>query len=96
MRLSRAVMAWLLLVLLTACVSSHTGEYQTGPVRPAVDSLLTRGYIQVAKMHLRTSDLTQVRSMGSIQPRRKPPYGPSRPHMGSRCRDCSIARRVRY
>ena len=31
MRLSRAVMAWLLLVLLTACVSSHTGEYQNWP-----------------------------------------------------------------
>jgi peptidoglycan hydrolase-like protein with peptidoglycan-binding domain len=53
MRLSRAVMAWLLLVLLTACAASDTGEHQAGTVRPAMDSLLTRGDIQVAQIHLR-------------------------------------------
>ena len=46
-------MAWLLLVLLTACVASHTGGQQAGTVRPAVDRLLSRGDIQVAEAHLR-------------------------------------------
>jgi peptidoglycan hydrolase-like protein with peptidoglycan-binding domain len=53
MRPSRAVMAWLPLVLLTACVASHTGEHQTATLRPAVDRLLNRGDIQVAQTHLR-------------------------------------------
>ena len=53
MRLSRAVMAWLPLVLLTACVASHPGEHQAGTLRPAVDRLLNRGDIQVAQTHLR-------------------------------------------
>ena len=52
MRLSRAVMAWLLSVLLTACVASRPGEHRAGTVRPAVDRLLTRGDIQVAEAHL--------------------------------------------
>jgi peptidoglycan hydrolase-like protein with peptidoglycan-binding domain len=52
MRLSRAVMAWLPLVLLTACVASHPGAHEAGTVRPAVDRLLTRGDIQVAQIHL--------------------------------------------
>jgi peptidoglycan hydrolase-like protein with peptidoglycan-binding domain len=44
---------WLPLVLLTACVTSHSWEYQAAPERPAVDRLLNRGDIQVAQMHLR-------------------------------------------
>jgi peptidoglycan hydrolase-like protein with peptidoglycan-binding domain len=53
MRRSRSVIGWLPLVLLTACVASHTGEHQAGTVRPAVDRLLNRGDIQVAQTHLR-------------------------------------------
>jgi peptidoglycan hydrolase-like protein with peptidoglycan-binding domain len=53
MRPSRSVIGWLPLVLLTACVASHTGEHQAGSIRPAVDRLLNRGDIQVAQMHLR-------------------------------------------
>jgi hypothetical protein len=52
MRPSRSVIGWLPLVLLTACVASHTGERQAGTVRPAVDRLLNRGDIQVAEAHL--------------------------------------------
>jgi peptidoglycan hydrolase-like protein with peptidoglycan-binding domain len=44
---------WLPLVLLTACVTFHSGECQAAPERPAVDRLLNRGDIQVAQMHLR-------------------------------------------
>ena len=47
MRLVRGILGWLPLVLLSACVASHTGE------RPAVDRLFTRGEIQVAEAHLR-------------------------------------------
>jgi hypothetical protein len=47
MRQPWPVTGWLPLVLLTACVASHTGE------RPAVDRLLTRGDLQVAEAHLR-------------------------------------------
>jgi peptidoglycan hydrolase-like protein with peptidoglycan-binding domain len=52
MRVSWCVIGCLPLVLLTACVASHTGERQAGTVRPAVDRLLTRGDIQVAETHL--------------------------------------------
>jgi Putative peptidoglycan binding domain len=45
-------MVWLLLVLLTACVTSHPGGHQAGTVRPAVDRLLTRGQIQFAEARL--------------------------------------------
>jgi peptidoglycan hydrolase-like protein with peptidoglycan-binding domain len=48
-----AVIGWLPLVLLTACVASHPGEFRAGTVRPATDRLLTRGDIQVAQTHLR-------------------------------------------
>ena len=50
MRLSRGVIGWLLLWLLTACAASQTG----GPtdLRPATDRLLTSGDIQVAEEHL--------------------------------------------
>jgi peptidoglycan hydrolase-like protein with peptidoglycan-binding domain len=48
-----AVIGWLPLVLLTACVASYQGDRQAGTVRPAVDRLLTRGEIQVAEAHLR-------------------------------------------
>jgi peptidoglycan hydrolase-like protein with peptidoglycan-binding domain len=41
------------LLLLTACVASHSGTYQAGTVRPAVDRFLNRGDIQVAQTHLR-------------------------------------------
>jgi peptidoglycan hydrolase-like protein with peptidoglycan-binding domain len=61
MRPSQAVMAWLPLLLLMACVASQPhdpGAVQLsvrtpGPERPAVDRLLTRGQIQVAEAHLR-------------------------------------------
>jgi murein L,D-transpeptidase YcbB/YkuD len=52
MRPSWGVIGWLPLVLLTACVASHTGDRQAGPERPAVDRLLNRGDIQVAEAHL--------------------------------------------
>jgi peptidoglycan hydrolase-like protein with peptidoglycan-binding domain len=53
MRLFPAVIGWLPLVLLTACMASHTGEHQAETARPAVDQLLNRGDIQVAQTHLR-------------------------------------------
>src|SRR6266850_1543329 len=53
MRRSQGVISWLPLLLLTACVASHSGEYQAETVRPAVDRLLSRGDIQVAQTHLR-------------------------------------------
>ncbi len=52
MRPSWAMIGWLPLVLLTACVASHPGEHQTATLRPAVDRLLNRGDIQVAEAHL--------------------------------------------
>jgi peptidoglycan hydrolase-like protein with peptidoglycan-binding domain len=47
----RAVMGWLVAVVLTGCVAAQTG----GPtqLRPATDTLLTAGDIQVAQAHLR-------------------------------------------
>ena len=53
MRRLPAVIGWLPLVLLTACVTSGPGEHQAGTIQPAVDRLLNRGDIQVAQMHLR-------------------------------------------
>jgi hypothetical protein len=44
---------WMPLLLLTACVASHTGGHQAGTVRPAVDRLRSRGDVQVAQTHLR-------------------------------------------
>jgi peptidoglycan hydrolase-like protein with peptidoglycan-binding domain len=52
MRPSWGVIGWLPLVLLTACIASHTGDLQAGAERPAVDRLLNRGDIQVAESHL--------------------------------------------
>ena len=52
MRPSWGAIGWLPLVLLTACVASHTGDRQSGTVRPAVDRLLNRRDIQVAEAHL--------------------------------------------
>jgi peptidoglycan hydrolase-like protein with peptidoglycan-binding domain len=49
----RGIIGWLPLVLLTACVTSHSGEHPAGTIQPAVDRILTRGDIQVAQMHLR-------------------------------------------
>ena len=61
MRPFRAVIEWLPLLLLTACVASQTeaptavrsSALTPGPERPAVDRFLTRGDIQVAQAHLR-------------------------------------------
>jgi peptidoglycan hydrolase-like protein with peptidoglycan-binding domain len=53
MRCVRDVVGWLPLLLLTACVASHSGGPQAGTIRPAVDRLLNRGDIQVAQTHLR-------------------------------------------
>jgi peptidoglycan hydrolase-like protein with peptidoglycan-binding domain len=47
----RAVIGWLSLVLLTACVASQTGEPRA--LRPATDRLSTRGDIHVARSHLK-------------------------------------------
>jgi peptidoglycan hydrolase-like protein with peptidoglycan-binding domain len=51
MRPYRAVLGWLVVVLLTGCAASQTG----GPTRlqPATDALLSAGDIQVAQEHLR-------------------------------------------
>jgi|SRR5919109_5518911 murein L,D-transpeptidase YcbB/YkuD len=49
----RAVIGWLPLVLLTACVASYQGDGQAGTLRPALDRLLTRGDIHVAQSHLK-------------------------------------------
>jgi peptidoglycan hydrolase-like protein with peptidoglycan-binding domain len=57
MRQSQAVMAWLPLLLLTACVASHTAERAAGTERPAPDRILTRGDIQVAQAHLKVFGL---------------------------------------
>jgi peptidoglycan hydrolase-like protein with peptidoglycan-binding domain len=61
MRLSRGVVGWLPLLLLTACVASQTPASTTvrpsalasAVDRPALDRLLTAGDIQVAKARLR-------------------------------------------
>jgi peptidoglycan hydrolase-like protein with peptidoglycan-binding domain len=53
MRQSQAVMVWLPLLLLTACVASHTAERAGGAERPAPDRLLTRGDVQVAETRLK-------------------------------------------
>jgi peptidoglycan hydrolase-like protein with peptidoglycan-binding domain len=55
------VVGWLPLLLLTACIASHTGEPTARrpavptaePERPALDRLLTRGDIHVAEAHLK-------------------------------------------
>jgi peptidoglycan hydrolase-like protein with peptidoglycan-binding domain len=47
MRQPWSIIGWLSLLLLTACAAS-----QSGPERPALDRLLTRGEIQVAQTHL--------------------------------------------
>ena len=52
MRPSWGVISWLVLLLLTASVTSHTAEHTPGPERPAMDRLLTRGNIEVAEMRL--------------------------------------------
>jgi peptidoglycan hydrolase-like protein with peptidoglycan-binding domain len=61
MRQPWGVIGWLPLVWLTACVAPQTeaptavqpSALTPGPVRPALDRLLTRGDIQVAEAHLR-------------------------------------------
>jgi peptidoglycan hydrolase-like protein with peptidoglycan-binding domain len=61
MRLSRGVIGWLPLLLLTACVGSQTPASTTlrtsalapGPELPALDRLLTVGDIQVAETRLK-------------------------------------------
>jgi peptidoglycan hydrolase-like protein with peptidoglycan-binding domain len=61
MRPSGGIIGWLPLLLLTACVASQIERPTAGqpssltpqPVRPALDRLLTRGDIQVARTHLK-------------------------------------------
>jgi peptidoglycan hydrolase-like protein with peptidoglycan-binding domain len=53
MRPSRSVIGWLPLLLLTACVTSHTAEHAPEAERPAMDRILTRGNIQVAEVRLK-------------------------------------------
>jgi peptidoglycan hydrolase-like protein with peptidoglycan-binding domain len=57
MRRLPPVIGWLPVVLLSACMASHTMERTAGTMRPAVDRLLTRGDIQVAQMHVRACGL---------------------------------------
>jgi peptidoglycan hydrolase-like protein with peptidoglycan-binding domain len=52
MRLSRSVIVWLPLVLLTACIASPAAKPPAGSVRPVLDRFLSRGDIQVAEAHL--------------------------------------------
>jgi Putative peptidoglycan binding domain len=51
MRPCRAIIGWLVALVLTGCVASQPG----GPsgIRPATDALLNTGDIQVAQEHLR-------------------------------------------
>jgi hypothetical protein len=83
---------WLPLVLLTACVTSHTGKHQAATLRPAVNRLLNRGDTRSRKRTCRTSGLTQAPSMASIRPRRRRRSGPIKPDMASRSRACWITR----
>jgi peptidoglycan hydrolase-like protein with peptidoglycan-binding domain len=61
MRQSRGVIGWLPLLLLTACVASHTGAptavrpaaRKHGSEPPALDRLLTAGDIHVAEARLK-------------------------------------------
>ncbi len=61
MRLSRGVIGWLPLLLLTACVASQipasttgrTSVLAPGTERPALDRLLTAGDIQMAETRLK-------------------------------------------
>jgi len=61
MRQPWCVIRWLPVLLLTACVASQTegptavqpSALMPGPIRPALDRLLTRGDIQVAEAHLK-------------------------------------------
>ena len=52
MRSFGGVIAWLPLVLLTACVASWTEAPTPGSARAAYDRILTTGDIQVAEAHL--------------------------------------------
>jgi peptidoglycan hydrolase-like protein with peptidoglycan-binding domain len=52
MRRSRSVLAWLPVVLLTACVASQSETLPAGTIQPAVDRLFSRGDIQVAQGRL--------------------------------------------
>jgi peptidoglycan hydrolase-like protein with peptidoglycan-binding domain len=47
----RAMLGWVVAVLLTGCVASQ--PQQPATVQPALDTLLTPGDIQVAQEHLR-------------------------------------------
>jgi hypothetical protein len=95
MRPSWAMIGWLPLVLLTACVASHPGEHHAGTIQPAVDRFLNRGDIQVAQMHLRAfgfepgpiDGIYTVQTQAAVRAFQTP--------MGSRCGDCSISRRAR-
>jgi len=48
---SRAVLGWLVVVLVTGCAASQTP--QPASAQPATDTILTAGDIQVAQAHLR-------------------------------------------
>jgi peptidoglycan hydrolase-like protein with peptidoglycan-binding domain len=52
MRQFGGLIAWLPLLLLTACVASRTEAPTAGPDRAAFDRILTPGDIQVAEAHL--------------------------------------------
>lgn len=53
MRQFGGVIAWLPMVLLTACIASRTEPPTPGSARAAYDRILTPGDIQVAEEHLR-------------------------------------------
>ena len=52
MRQFGGLIAWLPLLLLTACAASQTGAPTAGSVRAVFDRTLTPGDIQVAEAHL--------------------------------------------
>jgi peptidoglycan hydrolase-like protein with peptidoglycan-binding domain len=52
MRPFQGIIAWLPVVLLTACVASQTGE--STALQPTTDRLLSAGDIQIAEEHLKT------------------------------------------
>jgi membrane-bound lytic murein transglycosylase B len=50
-RYRRAILGWLVVVLLTGCVTSQTQQLTS--IQPATDRILTAGDIQVAQENLR-------------------------------------------
>ena len=84
------VIGWLPLVLLTACVASHTGEHQAGTVRPTVDRLLNRGDIQVAESAFADFGFDPGPVDGIYTAQTQAAVRAFQARYGLRSRDCSI------